>query len=56
MNASFTLLPSVRELQNAGITFDLIMPYIIAINEKSVLEKIDVKAAAYKIIDELKDY
>ena len=40
------LIPSVKELQSNGITFDLILPYIIAINEKSVFEKIDVKRAA----------
>jgi hypothetical protein len=50
------LLPSVRELQSANITVDLILPYIVALNEKSVLEKRGLKETAYHIINELKNY
>ena len=50
------LLPSVRELQSAGITFNTLIPYIMAINEKSALDGIDLKKAAYDMMDEIKDY
>ncbi|MGA9149377.1 MAG: hypothetical protein WBZ36_02270 [Candidatus Nitrosopolaris sp.] len=33
LNEIEPLIPSVRKLQSVGITFDLIMPYILIINE-----------------------
>jgi hypothetical protein len=57
LNEIGPLLPSVRELQSAGITFDLIIPYVMAINEKSALENnMDLKAAAYDIVHSLREY
>jgi hypothetical protein len=56
LNEIEPLLPSVRELQSAGITFDIIIPYVMVINEKSVLENVDLKAAAYDIVHSLREY
>jgi len=50
------LIPSVKKLRSCGITFDLIFPYIETLNEKAVLENIDLKTAAYNLILELRDY
>jgi len=43
------LIPSAKELQSARITFDLIIPYISAFHERSVLQDVDLKTAAYSI-------
>jgi hypothetical protein len=51
LNEIEPLIPSVKELQNVGITFDLIMPYIMAINEKSVLHNTNLKTGLLKIIE-----
>jgi hypothetical protein len=48
------LLPSVRELQENGITFDIVLPYVLAINERSALENINLKAAAYNMMEEFR--
>jgi prefoldin subunit 5 len=56
LNEIESLLPSVRELQNAGITFDLVLPYMMAINEKSALENIDLKTAAYNMMRDFREY
>ena len=48
------LIPSVKELMDMGITFDLILPYIETIREKVVLENIDSSRAAYNLTLELK--
>jgi len=34
------LIPSVRELQAMGITFDLLIPYLMTVNEKAVTKNI----------------
>jgi hypothetical protein len=39
---------SVKELQAMGVTFDLLIPYLMTVNEKAVTENIDLKTAAYK--------
>lgn len=44
------LIPSVKAFLSIGITFDLVIPYITAINEKPALENIDLKTAAYNIV------
>jgi hypothetical protein len=46
----------VREFTSAGITFDLMMPYVLALNEKAALEKTSLKTAAYNIMKDLRDY
>lgn len=56
LNEIRPLIPSVRELQNAGVTFDLIMPYVLAINEKSALEGINLKEAAYNMMQDFREY
>jgi prefoldin subunit 5 len=43
------LVPSSKQLQSAGITFDLLVPYMMAINEKSALENVDLKTATYSV-------
>ncbi len=50
------LIPSVKQLQNIGITFDLIIPYMETLNEKAVAENIDLKTSAYNLAHELRDY
>ena len=50
------LIPSVKELMDMGITFDLILPYIETIREKVVLENIDSSRAAYNLTLELRNY
>ena len=56
LNEIRPLIPSVKELQNAGVTFDLIMPYVLAINEKSALEGINLKEAAYNMMQDFREY
>lgn len=51
-----SLIPSVQELQNCGIEFGTILPYITAINQKAVLESIDLKTAANNLVYEVKEY
>jgi hypothetical protein len=48
--------PSVKELQSAGITFDIIIPYISACHERSVLQNVDLKTAAYGIVQTIREY
>jgi len=43
------LLPSVRELQNAGITFNILFPYISLCHVKAVEQNVDLKTAAYTV-------
>jgi hypothetical protein len=50
------LIPSIKEFQNIGVTFDLVLSYMMAINEKSALENIDPKTAAYNIVHDFRDY
>jgi hypothetical protein len=50
------LAPFVKELQAYGITFDLILPYLMAINEKSVLQNMNQKDAAREIAQYLRAY
>ena len=50
------LIPCVKQLQNIGITFDLIIPYMETLNEKAVAENIDLKTSAYNLAHELRDY
>lgn len=50
------LIPSARQLQSMGITFDLMMPYLLAVNEKSALESIDQKTATYDIARTCREY
>src|SRR5215831_17250902 len=50
------LIPSVKELMDMGITFDLILPYIETIREKAVLENMDSSKAAYNLTLELRNY
>ena len=49
------LIPSVKELQSKGITFDLLMPFLIAVNEVAAENKVDLKTGADELIHELKD-
>lgn len=50
------LIPSCKKLQSVGITFEVIFPYIETINEKSALENIDLKTAAYNMMRDLREY
>jgi hypothetical protein len=50
------LIPSIRQMQSVGITFELIMPYLPTINEKSALENVDLKTAAYNIVHDFREY
>ena len=50
------LVPSCRELQAFGITFDLLFPYLLSINEKATTENIDQKSAAQDIAQILRAY
>jgi hypothetical protein len=50
------LIPSVKQLQNMGVTFDLILPYMETINETAVVKSIDLKAAAYNLAHDLREY
>ena len=48
------LVPSVRELQAFGITFDVIITYVSACHEKSVLQNVDLKTAGVLVAQELR--
>ena len=50
------LIPLVRELQALGVTFDLLIPYLMTVNEKAVTENIDLKTVAYKIVHDFREY
>lgn len=50
------LAPSVKELQTYGITFDLILPFLIAVNEKCVLQNMNQKDAAFEIAQVIRKY
>lgn len=50
------LLPSVRELQRMNVTFQIILPYIMAINEKAVAENIDLTTSAYNLVQDIHQY
>jgi len=50
------LIPSVKELQALGVTFDLLIPYLMTVNEKAVTENIDLKTAAYNIVHDFREY
>jgi len=50
------LIPSVKQLLDMGVTFNLILPYIETISEKAVSENIDFLKAAYSLTQELRDY
>ncbi len=50
------LIPSVKQLQNIGISFELILPYMESLNEKAVAENIDLRTAAYNLTQDLRDY
>jgi len=45
-----SLIPSARELRNCGISLELILPYLSAINEKAVAEVIDLKTSANNLV------
>lgn len=49
------LIPSVKQLQGYGVTFDLILPYIETIHEKAE-KNIDLKTAAYNLVQDLREY
>ena len=51
-----SLIPSARELRNCGITLELILPYLSAINEKAVAEKIDLKTSANNLVYDIREY
>ena len=51
-----SLIPSARELRNCGITLELILPYLSAINEKAVAENIDLKTAANNLVYDIREY
>src|SRR5215831_7003092 len=51
-----SLIPSARELRNCGITLELILPYLSAINEKALAEVIDLKTAANNLVNEIQEY
>jgi hypothetical protein len=50
------LIPSAKELRSAGITFKTLIPYIMACHERSVMLNVDLKTAAYDIIDIIRAY
>jgi hypothetical protein len=51
-----SLIPSARELRNCGISLELILPYLSAINEKAVGENIDLKTAANNLVNDIQEY
>jgi hypothetical protein len=51
-----SLIPSARELRNCGISLELILPYLSAINEKAVAENIDLKTAANNLVYDIREY
>jgi hypothetical protein len=50
------LIPSVKQLQGYGISFELILPYMQTIEDKAVAENIDIKTAVYGLAEELREY
>ena len=50
------LLPSVRELQRMNVTFQIILPYIMAINEKALAKNIDLTTSAYNLVQDIRQY
>ena len=50
------LVPSVRELQAIGVTFDMLFSYLMSVNEKAVTEGIEQKSAAREIAQILRAY
>jgi hypothetical protein len=50
------LLPSVREFQRLGLTYDLLIPYWMTLQEKSASENLDIKTAAYNLGRDFRDY
>lgn len=50
------LIPSARQLQGYGIGIDEFLPWIETVHEKAEAEKIDVKSAAYNVVQELRLY
>ena len=50
------LIPSVKMLQSAGITFNVITTYIVACTEKSVLQNMDMKTAAFEVVQVIRKY
>jgi hypothetical protein len=50
------LVPSCRELQAYGITFDLILPYLSFCHEKSVLQNMNMKDAAFAVAQTIRKY
>jgi hypothetical protein len=51
-----SLIPSARELRNCGISLELILPYLSAINEKAVTENIDLKTSANNLVYDIREY
>jgi len=51
-----SLIPPARELRNCGITLELILPYLSAINEKAVAENIDLKTSANNLVNDIQEY
>jgi hypothetical protein len=49
------LSPSVKELQDWGITFNIIFPYIMAIHQKAVEENIDLNTSASNLIHDIRE-
>jgi DNA repair exonuclease SbcCD ATPase subunit len=50
------LVPSVRELQGMGVTFDIMLPFVTACHERSVLQNMNLKDAAFEIAKILRAY
>src|SRR5215469_2640092 len=51
-----SLIPSARELRNCGITLELILPYLSAINERALAEVMDLKTAANNLVNDIQEY
>jgi hypothetical protein len=49
------LIPSVKELQDWGITFTIIFPYIMAIHQKAIEENIDLKTSASNLVHDIRE-
>jgi len=43
-------------LRNCGISLELILPYLSAINEKAVAENIDLKTSANNLVNDIQEY
>lgn len=48
-----SLAPSVRQLQQMNISFNMIQSYILLVNERAVLGNIDTRKAALSLSHEL---